>query len=187
MTGKMKWILGILGVSLVLNVFALGLFVGKGARTVVPTRERMAPPADFNFKRLERNLPEGERQKVRKLLREKSGDLRRGYRALREVEKEIKAIVLAETVDVKALKEVLTKHGEQAQALHEPMRWVILETIAGLDFETRKKIVEDMFRGPRKGRMGHRPPPHHRPPHGRHRPPPPDHDECFDCDDETLF
>lgn len=186
MTGKMKWLFSILGVSLILNVFALGLFVGKGARIAVPTdRERMAlPPADFNFKRLENNLPIDQREKVRRLIREKSRDLRKGYGALRETEQQIKKIVLAETVDQEALREALVKHSELSRGLHDPMRWIMLETIAGLDFETRKKLVNDMFRGPRTKRLRSGPPPHRRPhPEGR-RPPPRDR-SCDDCGGET--
>lgn len=177
MTGKIKWLLGILGLSLLLNVFALGLFVGKGARTFVPDRGRMSPPAEFNFKRLERNLPLEQREKVRKLLREKGQDLRSGYHALREAELRIKEIVLSETVDRAALKAALEAHSEQARRLHDPMRWIMLETIAGLDFETRQKIVEDMFRGPRQQRPRRgMPPPHRRPQGDGFGPPPRDGD-----------
>ena len=187
MTGKMKWLFSILGVSLILNVFALGLFVGKGARIVVPTdRERMTPPpADFNFKRLEHNLPMDQREKVRKLIREKSRELRQGYGALREAEQHIKKIVLAETVDADALREALVKHSELSRGLHDPMRWIMLETIAGLDLETRKKLINDMFRGPRTKRLRSGPSLHRRPHPEGHRPPPREDRRCDDCDGET--
>lgn len=182
MSSKMKWILGILGVSLALNVFALGLYIGKGARAILPHRERAAPPPPaFNFKRLERNLPKEERKKVRALLGEQRQDLRERHRKLRATEQEIKEIILADTVDMEALERALKEHSARAQEMHEPMRWVLLQMVAQLDVEARKKIVEDMFRGGRdkRFRKGH-PPPHHRPSHDR-RPPP--QEDCVDCTD----
>lgn len=172
MSGKIKWIIGILGLSLALNVFALGLFIGKGAQQIVPNKDRVAPPPpmDFNFRRLERNLSDEDRDKVRALLREKQADLRRGFRALRRAEREIKDIVLADTVDKEALKEALKKHSELGKDMIEPMRWVVLETISELDLETRKRVVEDMFKRPKRGRPRDGRPPH-RPPPGHHPPP----------------
>lgn len=182
MTGKMKWVIGILGLSLALNVFALGLFIGKGARNVVPHKERMAPPphpVEFNFKRLEQNLTEEDREKVRALLRDKRRDLRRKYGALRNAEQKIKALVLSETVDKEALKAALEKHSELAQGMLEPMRWVVLETIASLDLESRKKVVDEMFEGSIRKRFRRGLPPHRRPPPGDRRRPPRD---CVDCE-----
>lgn len=179
MNNKIKWMIGILGVSLALNVFALGLFIGKGVRNAVPERSRAAPPPpmDFNFRRLERTLSEEDRAKVRQLLREKQKDLRQRFRGLRITEQKIKEIVLSETVDKDALRKALKEHSEKAQGMTEPMRWVVLQTIADLDLETRKKVVDDMFRGPIRKRLrdGH-PPPHRRPPPGHRRPPPDERD-----------
>ena len=146
MTRNMKLILAILGVSLMLNVFALGLYIGKGFRHPSPHKMMMRPSLDFNLKKIERHLDPESRKKVKVLLKKQHHELRKRYRDLGALEKEIKATISAETVDKEALVAALAELSEQKQKLHSPRREVILQVIAELDLETRKVLAESMFR-----------------------------------------
>ena len=146
MTRNMKLILGILGVSLALNVFAMGLYIGKGFRHPSPHKMMMRPSLDFNLKKIERHLDPENRKKVKMLLKEQRHELMKRYRDLGALEKKIKATISAETVDKEALVAALAELAEQKQKLHSPRREVILQVIAELDLETRKVLAESMFR-----------------------------------------
>ncbi|MBL4837788.1 MAG: periplasmic heavy metal sensor [Kordiimonadaceae bacterium] len=146
MTRKMKWIVAILGVSLTLNVFALGLFIGKGFRPPHVYKKMARPSLDFNLKHMERHLAPKSRDKVRAILKKQHWELMKRYEDLNGLEKKIKALLSADTVDKKALKEALSAHAEQKQNLHWPRRRVMLEVIADMDLKARKKLAKDMFR-----------------------------------------
>jgi len=176
MNNKTKWILIVLGLSLVLNIFAIGIFIGQGAKMVFPQRH-MAPPIDFNLKRLERSLSPEERVKVRTLLREKRHDIQQRYKALMVTEQKIKEIILSPVVDKNLLDRVLIEHGQKTQSIHEPMRRIVLETIADLDLEARQKIMQNLFRGFGDRRMG----PRH---HMRNHPAQETHKGCPECDEK---
>ena len=147
MTRKMKWIVAILGLSLTLNVFALGLFIGKGFRPPPPVYKKMARPSlDFNLKHMERHLAPESRDKMRAILKKQHWELMKRYEDLNVLEKKIKALLIADTVDKKALKEALSAYAKQKQNLHWPRRKVMLEVIADMDLKARKKLAKDMFR-----------------------------------------
>ncbi|MFC3053702.1 periplasmic heavy metal sensor [Kordiimonas pumila] len=148
MDKKVKWILLALGASLLANIFLGGIFLGHEFRK--PPSPHREPPMDFNLKRFSENLTKEERQKVRILMKSQRQALSEGYRALRDTERKISELIMAESVDKKALKEAFDQHGQQVQKLHQPLQDVLFEMVVEMDHATRQKMGADMFDRRRK-------------------------------------
>lgn len=180
MTTKIKWLIGILVVSLGVNIFVAGIMLGKGAKSR-PVMRGGDPGIEFNIRRFSRHLGDEDRAKVREILRSERSALGNRYRDIKAGERRIRDLLSEPTVNKAALAEALDKHGEMVENMHKPMRRVMIEVIADLDMETRQKMAKDMFkRGKRRGSKGDGP-------HGdgrrfggpdgsrfKDRPPPPD-------------
>lgn len=160
MSSRMKWLVGLLAVSLVLNVFVLGAFLGK--RMIKPEKRYYAPPIDFNLKKFGEHLTREERTRVRTLIKSQRHALSASYKALRKTEKEIIQQIIAPEIDHEALGAALKAHGKQVQKLHAPLQHVLLEMVDELDHETRQKLGADMFK--RRHKAGKKPKGHR---HGR--------------------
>lgn len=145
MTGKIKWLVAILALSLAANVFVAGMMLGKEARRGPPPHGGK-PGIDFNIKRFGKYLNEEERAKVRKILRSERRELGGRYRAVKTSERRIKDLIAAEQVDRSALLEALEAHAALMRELHGPMQRVMMEVIAELDHNTRSQLADEMFK-----------------------------------------
>lgn len=144
MSSRMKWLVGLLAVSLVLNIFIVGAFLGQ--RMIKPEKRYYAPPIDFNLKKFGEHLTKEERRRVRTLIKSQRHALSASYKALRETEKEIIRQITAPEIDHAVLGEALKDHGARVQKLHAPLQHVLLEMVDELDHETRQKLGADMFK-----------------------------------------
>ena len=179
MAGNNKLIVGLLALSVAANLLAAGIWVG---RELSPDRrERFAGPprVDFSLRELGQYLTDEQRKQVRALLKDHRKVLAVNFMAMRDIEREIRALMVAETVDRDALIAALDKHQAAMDNLHLPVREILLDVVAQLDYETRKKLAENLYR--RRLVMGGR--------EGGHddrrdrlffdvRPPCPDDDQC---------
>ena len=146
MASNMKWLIPVLAISLATNVFVAGMVLGKKIHHPVPSRPHGEPGIDFNFKLVGQYLSKDERQKVRKVMKDQRGGLSERYRLMKDSEQHVKNLISAEEVDRGALLTALEKHSELMQHMHEPMQRAMMEVIAELGQESRKKIAADMFK-----------------------------------------
>lgn len=175
MLGKTKLLLVLLGLSLALNVFFVGSFIGKKAGPEM-RKFHGRPSVSFNMRRIGQYLTEEQKREMKDLLHSKRPVLNAGFREMKKTEAKIKALVAAETVDREALAALLDERLEKMTVVHEPLKMMMLEFIPSLDWETRKKVAEEMFKFEHRKkfeRHGDRVPPHER----RHRPRPDEEDE----------
>lgn len=195
MTGKMKWILLILGLSVAFNLFAAGVWLGKEFKGDRGPRGLPREHVEFNMRRLAAYLPEGGQDQLRSILSEHRKNLRGHFAEMRAREQKIRELLLAEEVDVVALQAALEEHQNKMSELKAPIQSILLDVVAKLDQETRQALAADLFarreraKGGRPGPEGdrfRRPPPHERPGFGPggHPPPPPPEDEEFDPPEE---
>lgn len=173
MNGKFKWIVSLLAVSLLANIFAVGMFLGKefkGERT----RKGKPPSVEFNLRRLGEHLSEEDQLAVRGIIRAERGDLRQLFRQMKDSEDTIRSLLTDEIVDKDALKLAIEGHAGLMQGMRRPFERILIEIVAELDQEKRKAVAEELFmfergkRGPGRrfgpppgGRGG--PPPHEQP------------------------
>ncbi len=169
MLGKTKFLLILLGLSLALNVFFVGHYIG-GKTGMKKVRFDGKPSFAFNMRRIGSYLTDEQKVAVRELLHSKRPILNSGFRDMKKTEAQIKALVAAETVDKEALEALLDERLKKMAVVHEPLKMMMLEFIPSLDWETRKKISEEMFKFERRKKYRrHGPPPHerkHPPQHG---------------------
>jgi uncharacterized membrane protein len=164
---KNKWVYGLLLVSVALNIFVFGVWIGKGARSV----KGKPPPSrlEFNIREIAKQLPLEAREDVRRFMQDNRKQLRETFEQRRQTEKLIRQLLTADVVDKEALRAALDAHTAHSIRLQAPVRGVLLGSISDLDKETRQKIAKTLFtrragpeRGPRpRGLEGERrrPPP----------------------------
>ncbi len=168
MSKSTKWVVVALALSLAVNVFVIGFALGK--RVIGP---RGNPPVaggpstgGLNVRSLGKYLSPEQRQEARRLLAQNQDYLRQKGRQLRQSERRIRALLTEQSVDMEELATAVAEHETLMRDLHLTMRTEILMFAATLDYDTRQKIAEDLFRRPpRRGPGG--PGPRNR------RPPPP--------------
>lgn len=174
MNGKFKWIVLFLAVSLLANIFAVGMFIGKGFKED-RIRKGKPPSVEFNLRRLNEHLGEEDQQAVHSIIQAERGDLRKLFRKMKVSEDTIRSLLVAEIVDKEALKQAIKEHAGLMQGMRGPFERILIEIIADLDQEKRKLVAQELFmferggkRGPgrrfgppRDRQMG--PPPHERP------------------------
>lgn len=169
MAFKVKWIHGVLAVSVAANLFVGGYFLGK---ELAPERRHKGKPSYsqdiFNMRKLAGYLPDEKREAIRALISEHRRGLRENFRAVRHIEERIRLILMAETVDKAALRSALDELEAKTRSLHGPMRGVILDVVADLDFETRQKLGRDIYQRRMKWRKKHRDDDRKGPPPGEH-------------------
>lgn len=171
MNGKTKWILIALATSLAVNVFAVGIFIGREFRAEKGMRGGPREHIEFNMRRLATYLPEENQGELKAILKDHRRNLRGHFRDMREREDQIKALLVAPEVDMQALEQALEAHEMGMMALKAPLRSIILDVVARLDQETRQALAKDLF-----DKKGKRPKWKHRrerPDFGPEGPPPP--------------
>ena len=182
MSKSMKWVVAALALSLAVNVFVIGVAIGKRivsgpASSNVQTLKPVGPGMrGMNLRALGEYLSDEEKQQARQILLDHRGFLRDNGRRIHHIEQDIRELISAETVDVdllyaKIAELEISKHDINVKAQSE-----LLGFVATLDMETRQVIAKDLFRrhrpgdGPRGPHFRGR-----RSPRGdRDRPPPPD-------------
>lgn len=148
MTGKVKWIVLALALSLAINVFIAGLVIGRGARPMPPGQNQ--PNVGFNMKKLNKYLSPAERRKFRKAMVQQRDMLRGKYFEMKEAERRIKELITAPDIDPEELTQALQDHADFAQDLQSPVRKIVAEIILDLDHESRIQLAKDIF-GSREG------------------------------------
>ncbi len=153
---KMKWVYVALLLSIALNIFVFGVWIGRDAKEL-----KSSPPVgriEFNLREISRYLPPEERDTVRDFMRKKRPLLRETLTARRSTEQRIREILTTEIVNKEVLRAALDEHMTHSMRLQSPVRDVLLGTVADLDLETRQQIAKNIFRGRARRSPGDRPP-----------------------------
>lgn len=183
MSKSMKWVVAALALSLAVNVFVIGVAIGKRivagpSSAGVQTLKPVGPGTrGMNLRALGEYLSDEEKQQARQILLDHRDFLRENGRMIRRIEGEIRELVSADTVDVDLLYAKVAELESLKQDTNIKAQSELLGFVATLDAETRRAIAKDLFRrprpgdDPRRGRFRDR-----RPPRGErgHPPPPPD-------------
>jgi uncharacterized membrane protein len=140
---KSKWVYGLLIVSVALNIFVFGVWIGKGALTV--SGKPPPPRLEFSIREITRQLPPEARKDVHRFMRSNRKQLRETFRERRETEKLIRKLLSADVVDKEALRAALDAHTSHSIRLQAPVREVLLGSVADLDKDLRKKIAKTLF------------------------------------------
>ena len=182
MSKSMKWIVAVLALSLAVNVFVIGIAIGKRIVTGpdnagVQTLKPVGPGTrGMNLRALGNYLSEEERQQARQILLDHRDFLRENGRRIHRIEQDIRDLISADMVDVDLLYAKVAELESLKQNTNVKAQSELLGFVATLDAETRQEIAKDLFR---RHRPGEGPPRHRfrdrRPPRGeRGHPPPPD-------------
>ncbi len=132
-----------LTVSVVLNVFFIGLmaghFLGAG-----PTTDWGHPPLppDRLFEHLSADLAPEEAKKLRAIFEEKERAMEASRATMREDLQKIAALIELEKPDRAALRRELDKMGFSGQAFHAAMARAMDRVVSELSAESRRKIAE---------------------------------------------
>ncbi len=146
MSKAMKWIVAALALSLAVNVFVIGIAIGKRVSGPGVNHGGSPPGGGLNMRALGRYLSEEERLAARTLLENNRDSLRARSRQQRQNEQRIRALLMAETVDMQELEGLLRDHEEFVRDADLSIRRIVLEFVATLDVETRRAVAEDLFR-----------------------------------------
>ncbi|WP_417459444.1 periplasmic heavy metal sensor [Kordiimonas sp.] len=154
MAFKVKWIHGVLAVSVAANLFVGGYLLGKELAPERHHKGKSHYSKDiFSMRKLAGYLPDEKREELRALMSDHRKGLRENFRAVRDIEERVRAILMAETVDKDALKSALDELEAKTRSLHGPLRGILLDIVADLDFETRQKLGQDIYQRRMKWRM----------------------------------
>lgn len=151
--GQRPWMRWVFVGSLAVNLFFLGTVASHFA-----FNDRMGgrPPVaggdslKHAFREYVRSLPKGERVKVHMTMRRSFREIRPEFRNYKSLNDRVASLIEAETVDRKALNEVLEKLSQVKGGLDRRGRGAIFEQILTFPLEARRKIAENIRRGPRR-------------------------------------
>ena len=184
MSKSMKWIVAALALSLAVNVFVIGVAIGKrivsgSGGSSVQTLKPVGPGTrGMNLRALGEYLNEEEQEQARQILMDHRDFLRENGRSIRRVEQDVRDLISAETVDVDMLYAKIAELESLKQDTNIKAQSELLGFVATLDVETRQVIAQNLFRRPPGPEANRGRPPRfrdRRPPRGeRGRPPPPD-------------
>lgn len=139
-----KALLIALAVSLALNIFAGGVFIGGLLRGPKPFHG-MRPDVDFSLRRMGAVLPEAERDALRARFRTERRKLADVFRERRRVQEKLHAVITAETVDPEALSALMAQYADLRGQLETPIRHIMADVIPRLDRETRIRLAGRLF------------------------------------------
>lgn len=140
-----KWGWVLLCGSIALNLLVIGSIVGhyfSGHKF-----------GGHGMRGLVQSLPDGEREKVRKILRKHRAEIRPLRRALRESKRELAAYAKTEDMDVAEFERRLLAIHSRRDAIRNRLNPVMMELARMLEGETRGLVLERLLR---VGRPGHR-------------------------------
>jgi len=134
-SGRKRWLLIALGLSVVLNLIIGGYVVG---------RILYGPPSfggpHFGLHKMTRDLSEEGRDLARDVMREHFRPLKGELSETRQTRRDIEELLSAETVDMVALESALDRLDTQNRVIHETIRAAIVDLIQRLPPEERRKL-----------------------------------------------
>ena len=151
MSRTMKWVVAGLALSLAVNVFFIGFAIGK--RVLGPRMERAGgppPDAGLNMRALGQYLSQDDKDSAQKLLRDNRRLLREKSGQIRQNQREIRDLLTAETVDSDQLTRLLDQHDKLVSDTHLRTRRLVLEFVSTLDVDTRRTLSKDLFKPRRR-------------------------------------
>lgn len=181
-TKPAAYILILLGLSLSLNLFLVGFYVGGRlhADTKPPASKvkkhrqynEMSPPISVG--RMLRAVPEEKRAVVKQSLDKRRVLVRETLMDQRQAQKKLYELLSADELDLPALKTALDQEMVYKQKLEGFSRDLILDVVVTLDKQARQKFAKSLLREKvRKFRQPHK---DGNDPEGRRPPPPRDGD-----------
>ncbi len=145
MEKKAKIIIGLLAVSLAINVFFFGLYIGKHFGEKHPRYDKKQS-VFFSMGRISKYLSKDEKARAKEILHKKKAEMWASFKDVRSIEDEIREILSAEVVDRNKLKIAIDARAEKIRNVADPMTHLILEFVPNLDVETRRKMAKGMFK-----------------------------------------
>lgn len=169
MTRQTKWVVAALALSIAINIFMVGLSIGKnviGGRFERPPGQ--AP--GINARALGQYLSADERRVMRALLDSARPEIGRKSAILRQNEEAIRKALRAEEVDIENLRALIDQHEALVMDTRTSVQRKLFEFMATLAPETRRAFADELFKAPpRRERGGDR--------EGMRRPPPGERDD----------
>jgi uncharacterized membrane protein len=150
MSGKSKWLAIGLLLSVAVNIFIIGVMIGKNTDGM-RQRGSFNGGDRYNIRSLSKYLTEEERSDVRVMLKRYRPVITENMKALRQNERAIRALIEADTVDMAQMNSLLADNERYSAASRWPVRRLLLEYVAGLDHKTRLAVAKDLFRGRARG------------------------------------
>lgn len=150
--GQRPWLRWVLLGSVAINLFFIGTVA---SHFVFDNRMGGRPPmADGDplkhaFREYVFSRPKVERLKIHVIMRKSFREIRPEFRNFRSLNERVADLIEAETVDQNALKKALEQLNDVKGRLELRGRKAIFEQILTFPLEARRKIAENMRRGPR--------------------------------------
>jgi len=139
----MKWLAAALSVSLTINIFVLGFFVGRAIEGEAMDGQRARGPGPhYTLRMLARHLPADTRGELRRVFRGKREALRPAMEALRGARDRLHELLTAESYDAGAVAEALAAMRRAEAEVKRPVHETVAEALASLDREERRAFVE---------------------------------------------
>ncbi|GHF15757.1 hypothetical protein GCM10017044_07450 [Kordiimonas sediminis] len=147
-----KPLLIFLTLSVLVNIYLVGLHFGKGFRPEETRTIRVSPSHEFSMRSIQRHLSEEEKDAFRKALRAKRKELKSRFEAVGDSYEDIHAVMIAPEFDRAALVEALKGREAALRTIHDPAREIILDLFEKIDQPTRAAIAADLLSRDRESR-----------------------------------
>jgi len=139
-----KSILIVLGLSLALNFFIGGLWIGKQLAHAGP--DRSDRHVEFNLRGLRGALTEDQAATFRLIMREQRSTVRAKMGEQRRVKHALSEAMSAETLDIKLIESLLAEERSIAGDFREPMHQALLTLLPTLNHSERLSLVSALER-----------------------------------------
>ncbi|MBL1430509.1 MAG: periplasmic heavy metal sensor [Robiginitomaculum sp.] len=147
----------VLILSLTINLLLVGgmagMFIASNQNKSTPQSVITAPKlgnSSFNSRGFLRALPPVERKKIRAIIKKSKGKYRTNSRQVRKLRRQVYFLLLAEQLDDQAIKTALDQLRQAENHASADGQALILEILADLDVDTRRKTVKAMSRTNRR-------------------------------------
>ena len=143
MIKSMKWLIAAFALSMTFNIFVVGVMIGKHASG--PDRGgfvRGKRGPDFNLRNMVRALPPEAQEEVRVMMHQERNNLRDNYESRQAAGQKVIDLIVAEEVDVDALRLAIDEVSAQTVALAAPMHRMLLEVVPSLTIEERRHFAK---------------------------------------------
>lgn len=148
MTGKLKWILLALSVSLMVNVFAAGHFLGE--RRPPPPGPGQNPGEGWAGRLLPQDLrgqiPKEARQAFRKEMMSRRGDVRDARAALKDARQRVMEELRRDTLDQVAVETALADVRRATDSLQGSFEQSLVAALATMTPEQRMAVAKRMVK-----------------------------------------
>ncbi len=137
---RSRWLVIVLAVSVLLNLFLVGVIIGRLSFPALP-RDNPGTATALVVRARVRNLPVVERAHFALVMRQYAGELRRARQALRDARYSAEAAITAPNYDEAAVKarfaDVRRASAAQQQVLHD----ALAQALSALSPQSRAAIV----------------------------------------------